>query len=347
MVLLTDRTSVEKDQDCQMSYWWYKHATGTGIVPIEDAVELADGSQIHAALQRLALAVDPIAEARVLVSESPLPDDIPSRERCLRYHGWVLAWAHYIEPRIRDTYETLMLEHELVLERNGLMWATTPDRVYRDKKSGVIVVDDYKSATSLFGWSSYWPYAIQVHVQLAAVQEELGEKVAYGRVRGLVKGVMKEGHLLHPYVWAHMTKDGEWSKEWKSGMSHEPVWDYAQGIESWVLKLGLEVAQEQFPLSQPIFLNERLLTTLFKQRAKREQEIASVREEALVNPTTRDDHFNYHFARCRPMGWRRACPYLAACHNATVNANPLASGLYRPRQPHHDLEIIGVVHEDT
>lgn len=329
-----------------MSYWWYRHANRTGIVPAETPIELSDGIAIHAALERLGQAPDPLAEARALVGASEAPETDSERERWIRWCGWVLAWAKWIEPSLRAQFETLMFEHELVVQHKQLLWSTTPDRVMRERTTGRVVVEDYKTAATTWGWAGQWPFAIQVHIQLLAVQQELGEPVAYGRMRAIHKGVIREGRLAHPYAWAYRDRDGAWYSEWKTGLSHAPVWEYEDGIEAWVDRLGEEIGQSLLSLSQPIFLNERLVEKLLDQRERRESEISAMLKECHEDEAVRDQHFEYHFSQCRPGGGRRQCGYIAACHNATVGAAPLASGLFVPRIPHHELERVGVIHED-
>jgi hypothetical protein len=93
-----------------------------------------------------------------------------------------------------------------------------------------------------------------------------------------------------------------------------------------------------FPLSQPIFLNDTLLKQCVIQVMKREEEIQDWRAGKLSLIET----FPGSFERCRPIGMGRQCPYLEACWNSSVGADPLGSGLYARRKPHHELELINL-----
>lgn len=343
-IFITDRTTIETDWTCGMKRWWYKHALGTGIVPVSEASYYRVGRDIHTLLQGVAEASD--LDNLVVQLELGWRERVDEaqtltlKEEITRAYGWAMAWAIYIEPGIRQRYETISLEHELVLQRDPLWLVTTPDRVLRDRDTHEIVVDDYKTTSGSMGWDAYWPYAIQVHIQLKAVEEELGQKPKYGRVRGLLKGFQRDGRLIHPYVWAWR----EPGQDYKPGLTPVPVWEYGS-LGAWIRVLGSEVALNQFPLSMPIFCNDRLLDLLIERRIERETEVSNYLEIAKSTEmplSTAQIIFEPRYSQCRPPGRERQCPYLACCHNATVSEDPLGSGLYVTRTPHHELEIVGV-----
>ena len=337
--LVTDRTSIETDWLCGMRYWWYKHAEGNGIVPAAEATELLEGRDIHADLADYAAGV-PLEKLLADIEEKvKQAAEVPDLELLYRRMGWLIAWDAWVEPRLRAEFpRNLMLEKELVLDRDPLWIATTPDRVVASN-SGLIVVDDYKTARSLYGWAEKWPYAIQCHIQLKAVEEELGKKVAYGRMRAIYKGDHRDGRLTHPYVWVWKDRGGAYTPEYKTGLTRVPVWEYPGGIREWVKFCGEEIGLAQFPLSQPIFCNDRLLEDMIQARINREKAIKLGIERARTDPAFRKLLFEQRFGQCRSSK-RYPCPYLSACHNATVNQNPLGSGEYVKRTPHHELELI-------
>ena len=186
-------------------------------------------------------------------------------------------------------------------------------------------------------------YAIQIHLGIKALEEELGERVEYGQVLGLNKGYDRDGRLIHPYVWAYRKGD-QWGHEYKFGWDHAPVWEYPGGVLEWVTKLGPEVGLKQFAWSPPIFLDQRLLDRWVEQRIRRHLAIEEIKVLAQTDLTMRDSYFDQRLIHCRPS-FGPPCPYLAACHNQPVNSNPLGSGLYKVRIPHHDLELVGVEEE--
>ena len=351
--LLTDRTTIETDQTCGMKRWWYKHEGGTGIVPAVEAKYFLDGRQYHEDFALLAEADDPLKRAKELIEaiEEKLGTETDQifLETQTRRAAWIAANGLFIEPELRLTHRTIHVEWELVLDRSPLWVAVTPDRVLERISDGKLIYRDYKGVGgwgATYNWMNHWPYAIQLHTVIAAVQEELDRPVAYAQIMGLAKGQERDGKLSHPYVWAYsdgadewmpVVGDGYYYEAKKKGLTKRPVWEYAGGILKWVSDLGPDVARNQFPFSAPVFLNERLLNWLVKSRTRREKELDLFGAKCQTDLDARLAHFPPNFNECRPVVGTE-CPYLAACHNATVNSDPLRSGMYVVRTPHHDLE---------
>ena len=335
-ILLTDRTTIETDWTCGMKRWWYKEYGGKGIVPTVEAAYFLDGRQYHEDFALLSSAIDVLATAQdhinaIMASVLNTPDQL-FQETQTRRAGWMAANALFFEPFTRLHYDTVDVEWELILDRTPLWIAVTPDRVLRRKSDGALIYRDYKGVGGwgvTSAWLNSWPYAVQIHTVLKAIEEELDEPVAFGQIVGLSKGQNKDGKLRHPYVWAYVDDNGEgWTSEWKYGLTLRPTWEYPGGILEWVKQLGQSEVDAQFPHSQKVFLNERLLDKLVAERTARELDIS-----------TGQAMYESRFSECSPsIG--SPCPYLAACHNAAVNTDPLGSGLYVVRTPHHDVEAI-------
>ena len=349
--LLTDRTTIETDWECGQKRWWYKEEGGTGIVPKEEAIWFRQGRDYHADFADIALAAEPelLAKEMIACFEGKIREttDAICQEELCRRAGWIAANAIYLEPATRKDYRTLLVEHELVLDRSPLWVAVTPDRVLERISDSKVIVRDYKGVGGWGiskSWLDQWPYAIQMQTLIAAVAEELEKPVGFAQVVGLSKGQEKFGRLNHPYVWASFSfAKSEWvpagEGTGRKDLTPRPVWEYPDGILAWVRKLGPEVASAQFGFSPPIYLNERLLGDLITSRTRREREVKVFRKQATEDPKAKAIHFEPRFSRCKPpIG--SPCPYLAACHNATVNTDPIGSGLYVARTPHHDLERI-------
>jgi len=172
---------------------------------------------------------------------------------------------------------------------------------------------------------------------LAALEQELKEKVDYANVLGFYKGYPKEGKLLHPYIYAYRSPQGVWSSSYTYGWEKLGVWESPYSTEEWVKKLGAEGAQKTFIWSAPAFLDRRMVAQLLRRRAERQKEIEEIKSLAQVDAEVREDHFEMRLTQCRPA-WGSACQYLAACKNAVVNADPVGSGLYVARTHKSDTE---------
>ena len=356
--LLTDRTTTETDWTCGMRRWWYKHEGDRGIVPAKEAHYFQVGRDIHQDFLGLARSGDPVEFARAatlqITADIGATDDQVLQERLCRQAGWLVAAALWIEPQTRELYDTIFLEHELVLDRSPLWFAVTPDRVLRRKRDKAIVVRDYKSVGGWGAtkqWVDYWTYATQLQTLLFAVAEELGEPVAFAQVMGLVKGQERAGKLRHPYVWAYSdaerhywTTDGQEAR--RKALTLTPVWEYPGGIFEWVDRLGPEVAAVQFPFANPVFPRQRQLDDLIESRTFREGQVRAAVEQARTSWPIRLAFFPPNYQECLPV-IGAPCPYLACCHNASVQQDPVGSGQFVPRQPHHELELtIGEENEE-
>lgn len=334
--LLTDRTTIETDWSCGMKRWWYKEHDGTGMVPVVEAVYYKQGREIHSDLSRLLLGE---SLDSVLEGIGPVPtNDQTLWEPHVRRIGWVVAFALYVLPSLLARYEVVSSENELILERGRLWVANTSDLVLRDKLDGRLVVLDFKSVKILSAsWFASWVTAIQLQILIRAVVEELGEPVKWAQIMGLTKGQVRSAKLRHPYVWAYSDGGDLWSPDWHSGWELRPTFEYPGGVRAWVEKLGEEVGRSQFPLSQPVFSNERLLNRLLRRRLVREAEVEKVRARAQQSVSVRERYFEPRYKECRPA-FGDACPFLLACHDADIGRDPIGSGVFVPRTPHHDVE---------
>ena len=351
VIYLTDRTACETDDKCGMRFWWNRIEGRRGIVPKKEAFALKIGREIHEDLATIAEMEDISApEINKIIREITDPltsDDKLHRETMeilYRRLGWIAAFALFVEPKIRRDFETVQIEGEIILDRDPLWIAVTPDRVLRHREGKYLVYREYKSTISAGPkWVSHWPYDIQIHIGLKAVEEELEEKVAYAQVMGLMKGDSRGDRLMHPYVWGYKNeKTSSWTHDYTKARAAEwhpaPVWDYPGGVVEWVQLLGEEVATSQFPHSAPVFLNERMLNDFVSRRIAREAEIALVKEDCRTNRDQRVIFFEPRTNQCRPA-FGDPCPYLGCCWNAAMNENPIASGDFEERVPHHMLEL--------
>ena len=351
--LLEDRSSAELDDRCGMRYWFYKHEGGTGIVPKKEALALTIGKQTHEDLARLAEMQD-ISLGALQECVEELTDGLSDEDRkftkqmelLYRRLGWFCAWGMFIEPNIRRNYEDIGIEKDIILDRGKLWIPTTPDRVLRHKHlKDNIIYQEYKSTQRADSkWQQSWRFAIQLHIGLKAVEEEIGEKLKYAKVIGLMKGEERDGRLAHPYVYGYYnTHNGHWSCEYKTGRDWVlmPTWEYEGGILSWVDFCGPDVAKAQFPQSAPVFLDDRMLADWVRRRTLRQRKVKIVKERARIDREWRAVHFERRTGQCRPA-YGDICPYLLPCWNATAELDPLGTGEFEPRQPHHEIELAGV-----
>lgn len=335
-----DRSGIETDWECGMKYWWNRFEAGRGIVLRVEADYFKQGSDLHHSLSQIAEGQD-YHDVRASIVK---PDDQPSLEAWMRLQAWLTIFGRWIWPEWMKENEVVKVESEMILDRPPLWLAATPDLILRHTSKanpdlyGKLIYKEYKSTGDKSpGWVAHWPFAIQVHIGLKAVEEEMGEPIAYGQIIGLDKGYVKYGRMNHPYVWAYRTGD-QWSGSYRPNWDHAPIWDYEGGLDKWIDLLGEDKAKEQFIYSAPIFLDSRMLEQMVNSRIRRQIEIAAVKTDCIEDFSKRVQHFEQRFSHCKPSRGRE-CPFLEACFNKTVQDDPLSSGLYQPRTPHHDVEI--------
>jgi hypothetical protein len=339
--LLTDRTTIETDLTCGQKRFWYKHAAGRGIVPAKEAGYFRIGREVHHDMSRLAEGQQGVVED-AWAALPPTDAGATALEPAWRRVGWLIAAQEWFMPVLMRDRKVAMVERELVLDRGPLWIASTADLVLEfttGPYQGQLEVIDYKTTPDAgWKWQLHWPYAIQMHLQIKAVEEETGQSAAYARVIGLLKGRENYGRLHHPYVWGYTDQKGDLFREYRTGLSASPLWNHFATLDdyrAYVLALGPETGLGQFPSSHPIFYNDRLVTRVVNQTLYREYDV----KRALAGDAAHDEVFRMSTHECRPS-FGDACPYLAACHNAEVNLDPIASGLYVARTPHHDIELI-------
>lgn len=345
--MLTDRSACDLDDKCGMARWWNRHAEKRGLVPTQEADALLVGSQIHEDLEWAAtcdLSMEGLANRVRTLLELPVDARQDERERAYRRAGWLIAYCLYVEPGLRTTYENVSTEDELILNRDPLWIAITPDRILRNRTTGALVYREYKSTISAsYKWTNSWRYAIQLHVGMKAVEEELGEKLAYAQIMGLMKGDNRNGRLIHPYVWGWFSVSrNEWTNEYNKARGSDwmprAVWEYPGGLIEWVQRCGEDEGLAQFPHSPPVFLNNSMLEDWVGRRTHRERVIRSVEDQCKASWEDRVIYFEPRTSQCSPA-YGFECPYVPLCWNAESRKDPLAKGLYKERQPHHIIEL--------
>jgi hypothetical protein len=352
---LIDRSGAELDDHCGMAFWWNRKEGGKGLVPKAEAEPLRVGAEIHRDMEDLAKMPDLTDQSINTFINGIL--SLPGtelmvraeRESLYRRLGWFTAWALYIEPRLRERYETVAVEQDLILDRTPLWVPVKPDRLLRDKQTGKLVYFEYKSCLSANQkWLLSWHFQVQLHSSLAAISEELGETVSFAQVVGLLKGKKSDSdhRLLHPYVWGwYNAKTQKWGNRYEECRGAEwqprPVWEYPGGIIAWVRGCGQDVAVSQFPFTAPVFFNERLLKSWTVRQLHRRKEVHEVEEQCRTDKEMRSVYFPVRTRQCRPA-YGDACPYTRLCWNASANHNPSGDPDFEARQPHHEIEIVGI-----
>ncbi len=137
------------------------------------------------------------------------------------------------------------------------------------------------------------------------------------------------------------------------GKGWEPftVWDCEEvgGVKGWIEKLargegGGDIIGESFKIPAPYFRNQEHINSWYRQTVVIEHQIAA-RMEAENNPNVPWSHLekrerlDYIFDQARKhCHYPTDCSFLKICYNVEVFNDPIGSGEFVYRKPHHKME---------
>jgi hypothetical protein len=351
-IYFTEVTEAETDANCGMKYWYSYLSGGNGITKkdllIRNKIE-AESLRDFRAIAEME-DISPVAiQAKIDDVLSPLTavdkTDISKMELLYRRLGWLAAFALFIEPKIREEYETVKTDDNLLLCNDPLWVLTTPGRLLKHRINGYYLYREYvpmPAALTRQHWLDSWKYNIRLHAGITAAEESLKIRITSGQVVGMFMGYMSgaDGRMAHPYVRAYFNAT---RKEWIHYLhplgnnnavgTWKPanVWDFPDGVVKWVQVCGSGIAESQFQASPPVSVNAQILNDWLAYRLHRGREIYNVVDECQKNAHVRRVHFPKCTHQCRPAN-SEACQYMDACWNPEVS--PLAAGyIAKPAAP--------------
>lgn len=358
MIIYIDRTRVETDWQCRMRRWhlteWGTTQPGDvgGLVPEQEPYYYYFGTVLHKGLEGLLQGRDHHAMglwAREALEAWTHPSPEAGEEQKCLAQGLLLGYARAVLPDLLNRYTVVSTEQELTVkvEEGGdtFVWMIRPDALLRDLRTGALVYLEFKTTGSKSeGWLAQWATKPQLWLGPWALEQALGEPVEQTLVQGLYKGYAYKGEWRSPLVTAYQGApivrgvgqlgQAQWSAEYKRGWDRRPASEYPGGLEAWVEQLPLDLLQAQFPRPAPVFTNQPLFEAFLRQTHQREREIVAARGQGLE---VREALFPQNFGGCVPA-FGSACPYERACWMPQVGAQPLESGYFRRREPHHTQE---------
>jgi hypothetical protein len=193
--------------------------------------------------------------------------------------------------------------------------------------------------------------------------DETGPKIQHSplirawRNQGVVPGADQ-------YAWTWEWKDEMGKKKALNWQHWKPfnVWDSIPGgVKHWVEQMlapdemgysrvqkeGGSCLEQQFVCPVPTFRHPDDMRNWFEQTKHQESEIAkqvlvlqdAIREHGWGSSVVRS-LLNVWFPQYRrSCDWPDACEFTEVCFGAAVGADPMGSGLYRARVPHHEPEM--------
>lgn len=322
----TDRSRTETDWTCPRARFWEYEYQGRGLRPVEPNADLTFGLTIAALVEQVRQGQQP--PLRVGTQEDVLAS------------GLIEAYRTRIWPEWLNEYELMGTELECTWPLTAdLTYMARPDAVLKRKSDETYwYLDDKTTSQRAENWAKQWDKAVQMHATGIAIEHTTGWPIMGSLVQGWVKGYQKGGTIYSPlcHAWCKegqpgMTKD-QWKAEYVYGWPRRVISHYPGGVAAWVKQLPLAVVLQQFPVAGPIMLRRDLVEIYVDELVRREDEMRSPQASmARVFP--------HRFSQCDEFGkFRRPCAHRDCCWAPTVGRDPVGSGMFTWREPHHQPE---------
>lgn len=359
---LTDRSRFLDGFNCEWKRLLRFHAFDTGFERSALYAPLATGISVHAALETIlkhkastreevsnliSVPLDDYVKANIDTAfENPL-DDI--RQQVSIVEALAHAYTRITIPWIYDNFEIVDVEADQAVELpGGILWRARPDFVTRAKPAGRLAIHDFKSAAY---WSDpdhdQWRDSLQQMLNGYVASMVYGERVESYYIHILVKGTKKApSYLTHPmYRPANppIVKE-DILPHWTSKKDYARVFApyIPMLIPEWVWSMDAAYCAKTVPVVGPFLINydkvERFLSGLPTNETNWMRKLDGLQWARWADPEFQL-HLDRTFPRtynCYEFGGRR-CQFYGICHREAGWENPIASGLYHVRKPHHTI----------
>jgi hypothetical protein len=363
-----DRTRVVTDWKCRRRRFWAFEFMGKGISPKRRALALDLGIVMHEVLASLLTSGDleevvhkAVAYVRATLTgdESEVQDakEWKIREQCAMIEGMIRGWHKIVLPRLLADYRVVHVEGEVLYDYQGCRLGSKPDVLLERVSDGTLWYIEWKTTGIMSPkWFASWHKAVQVPAGVLGVAQTLGKTIAGSIIFALNKGRMHHGsgrqESIFAYGYGLPSIPHDLGYEYRRGLWRHPAWEICS-TKQWVEEMPLRVLESQFGDTGPVFIQAHLVERWLAQTAFREKEIRSARDQIFGGaPLTQvavtevlDRYFPQNFGECEPV-IGSACGYRDVCFLRHIERDPIASGLYLWREPHHTTDPNYVGEED-
>jgi hypothetical protein len=365
--ILTSRSRIVAYANCpRLGYLTYDWGE-TGLEPVSLSLPLANGIAIHEILAAILTGTAPavaiskaladyeaLVHAHGVVNEDPTSVDWLIQEQRTLLEGMIHAWLRVRYPVLRSEYDFLAVERELLwpLDAEGtIIDQIRCDVLARRKSDGGLFYLEWKTTTTGGDeWVKQWEHNTQLLANTLAVEELLHERCEGVLIEGLLKGRRKideaarspfQGRKIQfsplTYGYKHVAT-GEFSARYQGAKGWYKIATWQEmPVETWVSDvMTVEDCQGLFAPVPPIRPRRAHLDRWRGQTIALEQERAARLQILKTRPEALDTLFPMNDEHCFRY-WGHPCPFEPLCFGDEVAQDPLGSGLYQPRQPHHDV----------
>jgi hypothetical protein len=371
--ILVDRSRITTFHRCPRERFLGYHFGGQGIARTGMSLPLVGGIAYHSAFENIlkggdldTVIADTLAtyetevRARGIygIDDSHMEFLIAEQSRLL--DGLVRGWVATRMPLFLDRFEIHAIEQEFAFHLSPeIIQMMRLDVIARRRSDGMLFIPDFKgTGTAASYWREGFRHNDQVNSYILAVQETLQERVGGMVIEGLIKGQRKEDTALSSpfhgkevqyspfcYGYKHATS-GEVQTEYtnRKGFVKIASWDHFTTIE-WMEKMGEETVRDQFLVMEIPSPEKRELERWRRQTVKQELRIAEgikliefacTTERELEREEVLDEYFPQTRSNCHRFNSH--CPFEVVCYDGVVESDPIGSGFFQAREPHHDQE---------
>lgn len=366
LTLHTDRSRIVAYRNCpRLRYWTYHHA-GSGIVPAGTSIPLMLGSAFHEVVAQLRVAGDPapVISAAAEALRGTMHEGIPPgadldaaeflvHEQVRLLEGLSWAWVRVRLPMIQEEFEPVVVEREILWPMGHTTVGDSTvevvdmvrcDVLERRRADGALFYREYKTtSTGDEEWAKQFDTSTQILANLLAVRETLHEEVAGVIIEGVIKGSRaKDRSKTSPFFgqrvqqsvlcYVYDTPTGL-ELEWSRSGRKTPSWTLVTARDLVYRFLDEAACRAFFSPIPPIIPREEHLQRWRRQVVHQEGSIC----RSLMNGEDLDVAFPMNDDHCHRY-FGSPCAYKDCCFDPVIGADPLRSGLYVPRTPHHPTE---------
>lgn len=367
---LVDRTRISLGTDhCQMARYYGFHYGGWGIQLAKPPLEPNIGIAVHEILGAdLANGgADPTdvcgawKERLVAICQKRQETPHTVQEAWHLMTALAYGWGVMFNAWLSENFDVVAIEKEFLLElddgRIGLM--ARPDLLLRAKQTKALSILDWKTMSSFNADSTPAQYreSVQLSLMTAAVEAAMHEPVESYWIAGLVKGGKKhfemdkgetrtpEKRYFSDLCYANppqapfrnnWTTNGYWYKK-------APVWEHMTAPE-WVDTLKREqpeILRNTFPMLGPFQRQTHMIPQALRMLVGSENRwiraLWSLAETDEPLDVALDAALDRSYGNCTSF-YGEECPYFSLCYKLKGSEDPIGSGLYRVRRPHHEPE---------
>lgn len=279
--------------------------------------------------------------------------------------GLARVWTIVRLPKVLEQYKVIASEqeHEIPFAPGQILMSRLDGILQRRADNSIFAGPEFKTT----GWISEdyieaWRYSTQVLSHALDVRHVYGEDPAGVMMEFLYKGMKKknqDGEYVYysPLVRAYRMKGafGEEEYGFDSSLGRKKDWEafdtYTMGMDKWVDQLPEDV-MEGCLFNSVVYRSNKELEEWQRQVAFRQGTIQMgvirLNEEEPTEEIATEVMASIFPARldkfCFSNQYRKKCPYLGICYGSI--SDPLESGGYVQRTPHHPSEFDGWKEED-